>query len=231
VLVFLLLRPDPIDLGRQRDAGPQAASGRGQDSAPRSFAQILRLPRAQAAVAAMVFGQFIMVSVMVITPLHMASHNHSIDAVSWVIAAHVLGMYGLSVLAGRIADRQGRGFAITVGGLLLTGACLMAPFVQSPFLLGAALLMLGLGWNFSYVAGSSLLADVLRPSERGRIQGSNDLLVSLTAASGSLGSGVLFGTVGYTAIAMVGIVLALTLLALTTLLERPRLAPAGGASD
>jgi MFS family permease len=231
LLVLLLLRPDPIDLGRQMAARAEAAAGPAPDGRVRSFSEVLRLPRAQVAVAAMICGQFVMMAIMTITPLHMVSHSHSLDAVAWVIAAHVLGMFGLSVVAGRAADRYGRGPAIAVGALLLTGACLMAPFVQSPFLLAVALFTLGLGWNFCYVAGSSLLADVLRPAERGRIQGSNDLLVMLTAASGSLGSGVLFGTVGYAAIALVGIALALGLLALTALLERPRLAPSGSASD
>jgi MFS family permease len=231
VLIWALLRPDPRDVGLRLAAEAAPSGGPPAPEVARTFRQILRLPRAQVAMAAMICGQFIMVAVMTITPLHMASHNHSLDAVSWVIAAHVMGMFGLSVLSGRLADRHGRGFAITVGALLLTGACLMAPFVQTPFLLAVALFLLGLGWNLAYVAGSSLLADVLRPGERGRIQGTNDLLVSLTAASGSLGSGVLFGTLGYTAIAMFGIVLALILLSITTVLERPQLARAEGASD
>jgi MFS family permease len=227
LLVFLLLRPDPLDLGRRLAAGSQPAGRRPPEGAPRSFGQILRLPRAQAAVAAMVFAQFIMITLMVITPLHMAAHAHSLDAVSWVIAAHVLGMFGLSIVSGRAADRYGRGLTITLGALLLTGACLLAPFAQSVLWLAAALFTLGLGWNFCYVAGSSLLSDVLRPAERGRIQGTNDLLVSLVAAGGSLGSGLVFGTLGYVAVGMIGIVLALLLLALTALLERPRLVQVG----
>ena len=231
LMVFVLLRPDPLELGRRLAQSSTAEASRVSDGPVRSFGEILRQPRAQVAVAAMIFAQFIMVAVMTITPLHMVSHNHDLAAVAWVIAAHVLGMYGLSVVAGRTADRHGRGAAIIIGALLLTGACLLAPFVQSVFLLAVALFTLGLGWNFCYVAGSSLLADVLRPAERGRVQGSNDLLVSLTAASGSLGSGLLFGTIGYLAIAMIGIGLALALLALTTVLERPRLAQAGSSMD
>jgi MFS family permease len=227
LMVFLLLRPDPRDLGRRIAASQAAASPHTPELPARSFGEVVRLPRAQVAVAAMIAGQFVMVSIMGITPLHMYAHNHSLYAVSWVIAAHVTGMYGLSILTGYLADRLGRGMAIGVGALLLTGACLAAPLAQSVFLLAAALFLLGLGWNFCYVAGSSLLADMLRPAERGRVQGTNDLLVSLTSAAGNLGSGVLFGTLGYAAIGLVGIGLAMALLAFTALLERPRLAQAG----
>jgi MFS family permease len=229
LVVFALLRPDPRDVGRRLSAGQTAADAPSPESPPRSFGQVLRLPRAQVAVAAMAAAQFVMVAIMGITPLHMTAHDHSLFAVSWVIAAHVTGMYGLSILTGYVADRLGRSLAIGLGALLLVGACLMAPLVQSVVLLAVALFTLGLGWNFCYVAGSSLLSDMLRPAERGRVQGSNDLLVSLTSAAGNLGSGVLFGTVGYAAIALVGIGLGVSLLAFTAILERPALAQTGAA--
>lgn len=230
LIVFLLLRPDPRDVGRQiatDDAERKRAQRSPADLPARPFGQIIRLRRAQVALAAMVFGQFVMVAVMVITPLHMTDHNHSLDAVAWVIAAHVFGMYAVSVVTGRVADAYGRRTAIAIGALLLIGACLLAPLAQTALLLAAALFLLGVGWNFCYVAGSSLLADVLRPDERGRVQGTNDLLVNLTAAAGSLGSGVLFGTIGYAAIGLVGIGLALGLLTFAAFPDRPRLAEAG----
>ncbi|MBI3763125.1 MAG: MFS transporter [Chloroflexi bacterium] len=224
LVIFILLRPDPRDIARQIAVEAQGAERRLADSPARSFGEIIRVRRAQVAMAAMILGQFVMVSVMVITPLHMTDHQQSLDAVSWVIAAHVFGMFALSVVSGRVADTYGRGTAIAVGSLVLLASCILAPLAQTPLTLGLALFLLGMGWNFCYVAGSSLLADVLRPSERGRVQGTNDLIVGLTSASGSLGSGLIFGAVGYAAIAVVGMGLALSLLTFSAFLGRPHLA-------
>ena len=69
--------------------------------------------------------------------------------------------------------------------------------------LAIALFLLGLGWNFAYVAGSTLLADQLSPEERAKTQGFNDLLLGFGAASGSFGSGVIFAASGYGALGLV----------------------------
>src|SRR5439155_1409512 len=75
--------------------------------------------------------------------------------------------------------------------------------------LTVALFLLGLGWNLCYVGGSSLLADQLSPAERARTQGFNDLLIGLASAAGSLGSGIVFATIGYNAMGLVGAATAL----------------------
>ena len=79
--------------------------------------------------------------------------------------------------------------------------------------LGVALFLLGLGWNFCYVGGSTLLADQLSPAERAHTQGFNDLLVGLASAAGSLGSGIIFAALGYNVMAFVSAGIALVPLA------------------
>jgi len=93
-------------------------------------------------------------------------------------------------------------------------ASLAAPLSPRLVPIAVALFLLGLGWNFCYVAGSSLLADQLSPPERARTQGFNDLLLGLTSAVGSLGSGVVFAAVGYGAMGLVGAAVALIPLSL-----------------
>ena len=195
------------------------ASGR----PPRTFGQIMQLAPARIALAAMILAHLVMITVMVITPLHMDGHRHSLDAVSWVIGAHVFGMYALSTVTGRVADAFGRERTIATGALILAVACLLAPLADTALLLGGALFLLGLGWNFCYISGSTLLSDLLRPGERGRIQGTNDLIVGLTAAAGSLGSGVFFATLGYAMIGLIGVALALGLLLFSSWPGRSRL--------
>lgn len=211
VFTFTLLRPDPARIARELARSATAARGI-ELAAPRTFRQVLRELNVRTAVAAMALGQVVMSTVMVMTPLHMTEHLHdSLDEVALVIAAHVTGMYATSLISGRVADRIGHARTIVIGAALLIFACVLAPFALDPVRLALALFVLGAGWNFCFVAGSSLLTDSLRPNERARIQGTNDLLVGVIAATGSLGGGLAFATVGYVGIAIAGITLALTL--------------------
>jgi MFS family permease len=206
-VVFAALRPDPRDLGR-RVAALLPADGLHSDGA-RPLRAILAVPDARLAVTAMVLGQMVMVMVMVITSLHMRAHDHGIGSVSLVISSHTLGMYAFSVVSGRLADRWGRRPTIAVGAAGLLAACALATVSPQLLPLSLALFLLGLGWNLCFVGGSTLLADQLSPDERARTQGFNDLLVGFASAAGSLGSGLVFAAVGYSAMAWLGAAVAL----------------------
>ncbi len=206
-LVALLLRPDPQDLGREVAAiyqpevvGPAPA---------RTVGAILRTREATLAVVAMVAGQAVMVMVMVMTSLHMRGHDHALSSISLVMASHTFGMFAFSIISGRLADRFGRTPVIAAGAATLILACLAATLSPQVLPLAVSLFLLGLGWNFCYVGGSSLLADQLRPSERARTQGFNDLLIGGASAVASLSSGIVFAAVGFATMAVVGAVLAL----------------------
>jgi MFS family permease len=207
VVVFAGLRPDPRELGKQVAAAhpDPALTSTGK---ARPIFEILRQPAALVAVSAMAIGQVVMVAIMVITSLHMRDHHHQLGDISAVIASHTFGMFAFSVLSGRLADRWGRGPVILTGASTLLLACITAPLSPDVFPLAVALFLLGLGWNFCFVGGSALLADQLSPLERSRTQGTNDFLVGLASATGSLGSGIVFAASNYTVIAIVAGVLA-----------------------
>lgn len=214
-VVFVGLRPDPREIGKQvADQFPEAGAGSG---GVRGVLQILRVPAAQVAVVSMVLGQMVMVLVMVITSLHMRGHNHSLGDISIVISSHTFGMFAFSIVSGRLADRFGRGPVILAGSATLVIACLAATFSPDVLPLGLALFLLGLGWNFCYVGGSTLLADQLSPLERARTQGFNDLLVGLASAAGSLESGFIFASLGFNMMAYVSAAFALIPLAAAAL--------------
>jgi MFS family permease len=212
LLIVLLLRPDPRDMARAIAA---AHPDTRQTSGPaRTLHQIMRLPAAHLALAAMVFGQVVMVLIMSVTSLHMHHHQHGLDDVGTVITAHTLGMFGLSMLTGPLADRIGRPLTIAIGALLLIGGSLLAPVSLMTVWLAVALFLVGLGWNLCYIAGSSLLSDILAPAERAPVQGSNELAVNLASALSSLSSGVILAVLGYSALGLAGACLALVPLAL-----------------
>jgi MFS family permease len=211
-VVFFGLRPDPRKLSfeiEQRYPTSGTESGK-----MRPLGEILRQPGAAVAVATMVLGQMVMVMVMVLTALHMRENAHPLSSVSVVISGHTLGMYATSPLSGYLIDRRGRKPVILLGGALLFLACITAPLTPRLIPLVASLLLLGVGWNLCYVAGSTLLSDHLTPVERPRIQGTNDLLVGLASAASSLGSGIVFASAGYTVMALSGAFLSLIILLL-----------------
>lgn len=209
-LLALALRPDPRSIAQQladheaARAGVEPAAGPG-----RSVAEVLRAPAPRLALLAMVISQATMVLVMSVTSLHMHTHDHGLGTISLVIGAHTLGMFGLSVVTGTIADRLGRRATIAIGALLTIAGALIAPLSLLTPWLALALFLVGLGWNLSYIAGSSLLADALSPAERGRVQGASELLVNLGSASGSLSSGLILARLGYGPLCLIAAVLAL----------------------
>ena len=225
VVVFVGLRPDPRDLGKQVAAAHPDADTNAATGEARPIFEILRQPAAMVAVSAMALGQVVMVAIMVITSLHMRDHQHDLGDISAVISSHTFGMFAFSVISGRLADRWGRGPVILTGASTLLLACVTAPLSPDVFPLAVALFLLGLGWNFCFVGGSALLSDQLSPAERSRTQGMNDLLVGLASATGSLGSGFVFAASSYTVIALVAGVLALVPLMMSLFWIRSKTAP------
>ncbi len=203
LVIFAALRPDPREVGREVSRlYPERSEGTG---VTRSLPQILRQPAVIAAITAMVVSQMVMVMLMVITSLHMRVHDHMLSDISLVVSSHTLGMYAFSIFSGRLTDRWGRAPVILTGAGTLVLASLLAPLSPDVVPLAVSLFLLGLGWNFCFVGGSSLLADQLSPDERARTQGFNDLLIGLAAAAGSIASGLLFAAVGYSGLGMIGL--------------------------
>jgi MFS family permease len=124
-------------------------------------------------------------------------------------------MFAFSFLSGRLTDRWGRGPVILTGAGLLVLASLLAPLSPGLFPLSFALFLVGLGWNFCFVGGSTLLSDQLSPAERARTQGTNDLLIGLGTATASLLSGVMFASMGYAAMGILGALVSLGLAGVT----------------
>jgi MFS family permease len=206
LVVFAALRPDPKEIGaevaRLYPANNELSGG------DQPLKQILRRPAVQVAMLSMVASQVVMVAVMVLTALHMRDHQHALSDVSLVISAHTIGMFAFSAVSGRLVDRWGRARVILSGAAGLLLACLAAPLSNMTIALAFSLFLLGLGWNFCYVGGSTLLSDHLSAGERSRTQGFNDLLIGLASALGSLVSGIIFARYGFAVMTIAGAVIA-----------------------
>jgi MFS family permease len=210
MLTALFLRPDPMLVGRTLEAElPKSTADNAEDVRPLRviFANLdIRL-----ALISITVGQLVMTTIMTITPLHMSKLAYNIDDIGWVLMAHTLGMFGLASLTGWLIDKSGPTPMIGVGALLLIASALLTPLAATLWTLSAALFLLGLGWNFCFVAGSSLLSGALRPAERGRVQGASETMVSLASGVGSLSVGALFTYGGIVGISGGGLLFALLL--------------------
>ncbi len=212
-IVFIGLRPDPTLIGRELAHQIPAAGTEAQ--AIRPLRILLRHPIVVFAMLSMMVGEFVMVMLMVITSLLMIDNGQSLGTISFIMSSHTIGMFGFSVISGRVADRWGRGAVIGIGAVTLILANLGATLSTEAAALAVAMFLLGLGWNFCYVGGSTLLADQLTLAEQARTQGFTDLLIGLSAATGSISSGFVFARWGYGTMGFVGAALALIPLGLT----------------
>ncbi|MFN3334449.1 MAG: MFS transporter, partial [Caldilinea sp.] len=220
IMTMLFLRPDPLHFGRQFDVPSRDAHG--NILASRTARAIFADRTVQLAVASMVVGQLVMTLIMVITPVHMHHANHTNSEISFVFMAHTLGMFGFAFLTGWLISQLGARPMIAFGAAVLVLSSVMAAVAANMLTLTLALFLLGLGWSFCFVAGSSLLTGALHASERGRIQGANDMLVALASGTGSLSTGAIFAFGGMIAVGAVGLGLTLAFVALAAWLHQQR---------
>ena len=160
------------------------------------------------ALASMVISQATMVAVMTMTPVHLRLHGH--ETVSpYVVSLHIAGMFAFSPLVGKYADRHGQVSAIFLGGVLLVMSnVLSAVSGEGNVMLFPSLWLLGVGWNFGLIGGSSLLVDSIDDSVRVRVQGTADLLMSFCGGLAGFSSGFIRRAIGFHLLSMSALVLA-----------------------
>lgn len=193
VLAAVLLRPDPLLLARSLD-GSAGAVRRGTAWA-RAVAVVREDPVVGLAVAGVAAAHAVMIGVMVMTPLHLEHGGAHLHVIGFVISVHVLGMFAFSPLVGWLADAMGRAVVLALGGVILVVALVLsgASPQGSSWQIFAGLYLLGLGWSFAMVAGSTLLTERTPLAARTDVQGASDLVMGLTAAAAGGLSGIVVG--------------------------------------
>jgi MFS family permease len=112
-------------------------------------------------------------------------------------------MFGPSFFTGALIARFGKEAIVGIGLALLLGCALFALAGIDVLNFWAALILLGLGWNFGFIGSTAMLTETYRPEERNRVQGFNDFLLFGFVAIASFSSGGLFSTLGWNAINLV----------------------------
>ena len=207
--VAVRLRPDPLEVS----GGLVSQQGIGvvTPNLGAALRIISGIRNARVALASMVISQVTMVAVMTMTPVHLKIHGH--EGVSpYVISLHIAGMYAFSPLVGKFADRHGKLQSISVGGVLLVAATVMAALAgDAATLLWPSLWLLGLGWSFGLIGGSSLLVESVPEGSRVTVQGAADLLMSFCGGMAGFSSGFIRKAFGFHMLSNLGTVLALVL--------------------
>ena len=209
VLALLLIVCLPL---KQQATANQAAQN------VRSYGELFQQPLFVAAIASGAIGYGVMVFLMTATPLAMHHHDYAFPDIAVVIQWHVLGMFVPSFFTGHLIKKHGLKPIIMLGCTLLIISALINLFGQSYVHFFTSLVLLGIGWNFTFIGATQLVSLTYRPQEKGKVQGMNDFMVFTTAAIASLFAGQTVETIGWIWVNLISlplIVVAMLLIAKT----------------
>lgn len=195
IVIQMFLRPDPF-LTAAKQSGINAQP-RGSTRA--ALKHIRGNDKALFAILSIAIGHVAMVSIMVMTPVHMAHVDVTLTIIGLVISVHVLGMYAFSPVVGAMSDRLGRVRVIQIGVITLLLSALISGLASAvdAVTLGIGLFLLGLGWSCTLIAGSAFLTESVSPEMKTSSQGASDLVMNLSGAGGGALAGVIIGTLSY----------------------------------
>jgi MFS family permease len=202
-IVLLLIVRLPDSAAQDPSAGAPA----------RPLSEILTQPRIVAAMLGAITGFAVMNFLMTSTSLAMTMHHHRAEDAAFVIEWHIVAMFAPSFFTGTLMQRFGTGRVMSCGAFLLLASIGAAVSGTSLAAFWIALVLLGVGWNFLFVGGTALLSASHRASERGKVQGLNDMLVFVGTGTTSVLSGALLQLAGWQTMVLVSIPLPLIALA------------------
>ena len=188
VLALLLIVCLPL---KQQATANQAAQN------VRSYGELFQQPLFVAAITSGAIGYGVMVFLMTATPLAMHHHDYAFPDIAVVIQWHVLGMFVPSFFTGHLIKKHGLKPIILLGCALLIISAIINLFGQSYVHFFTSLVLLGIGWNFTFIGATQLVSLTYRAEEKGKVQGMNDFLVFTTAAIASLFAGQTVETIGW----------------------------------
>lgn len=187
IATFFLGAPKPAPSAGADDAVAPAQAGK-KEKGPGAWTALriaARNPRALAALAAVTGGHMIMVGVMVMTPVSMNAHGHSLEIIGLVISLHIVGMYAASPVFGWLVDKLGALRVVMAGCVIFLAAIILGALVSDssdPLFMSIALTTLGLGWSACLIGGSSLLSASAPQEIRVPLQGASDMMMNFGAA-------------------------------------------------
>jgi len=203
--IFLLFYQEP-----KKPANNQYKTGR-------SFFELISQPRFLQALMASAFAYAVMTFLMTATPISMhLMEKISLSKTGFVIQLHIAAMFLPSLITGNLVKKFGHSKIMYMGVLLFLITIITSLFEQNFINYMIALIFLGLGWNFLFISGTSLLVLCYREEEKFRAQGYNDLVVYSIQALASLSAGVFLSLTSWKTMNLICLIF-LIIIALSTI--------------
>lgn len=213
ITFFLFLKPDPLLVARTIAIEQEKQAENTTDSAIHHATN-----RAGVFVGAtvLILSQIVMVAIMTMTPVHMKNYGCSLSSIGMVISLHIAAMFLPSLVTGLLVDKIGRPIMIVASGITLAISGILAAYTPGDAILSMtiALILLGLGWNFGLISGTTMMIDSTTIHNRAKIQGTVDVWVALAGSAGGLLSGIIVAQSNYAILGFLGAYLSLLLLPL-----------------
>ncbi len=218
IIFMIFLRPDPLVLS----GGIGTSASKDRRRFGYAFGVLSRNVPAAASVFVLAMSHAVMVSVMAMTPVHLAHLGVEVIVIGFTISLHTAGMYLFSPVFGWLADRFGRRAVILLGQMMLL-ASLIINGIQPDSVpaLTVSMILLGLGWSASTVAASTVVSESVAVPDRTSVQGLSDSIMSFAGAGGGLVAGVILAMVGYGMLSTLVILLVVAASAAAVLTARP----------
>jgi MFS family permease len=204
-----LVRPDPRTIALRVAELAVGTPGAQPPTVLRPRHELLRLRPVWVAIVAIAALETTMVMIMAIVPLGMADLGYPLPLISTLIAVHFVGMFGLSIPIGWVADRLGRKPVLVAGCVVSAVGCAMISVGSAVWLVGGGFYGVGLGWSLAYLTATTILADLTHPQERAGLIGLMDFAVAMSGATASLAGGMVYGHAGLGILGLLGLVLTL----------------------
>ena len=192
-LVLVCWRDDPSTSAarQEHEESDQAVRAR-----PR-FTEITRRAPFLAGVGGTAFGYFVMMLLMTAAPIAAVSHNHTIEQGALIVQWHMVGMFAPALFSGWLIRRLGTMVVLSAGITLSAAASITNMLGTTQLYFMVALLLVGVGWNFMYVSGTTFIAGSYGKNDRARVQGLGELLTMSGSALGALSAGALLSALGW----------------------------------
>ena len=204
IIFMIFLRPDPLVLS----GGIGTAASTERRRFGYAFGVLSRNVPAAAGVFVLAMSHAVMVSVMAMTPVHLAHLGVEVIVIGFTISLHTAGMYLFSPVFGWLADRFGRRAVILLGQTMLLASLIINGISpDSVPALTVSMILLGLGWSASTVAASTVVSESVAVQDRTSVQGLSDSIMSFAGAGGGLVAGVILAMVGYGMLSIIVILL------------------------
>lgn len=175
----------------------QAVTSTEADGSSRSWQRMVMQPAYLVALFGAATGYGIMILAMTATPIAMVHHQHALGTAATVIQLHVLGMFLPSFFTGSLIDRFGVLRIMFAGVVLFLGHILMTLSGTGFGSFAGALVLLGVGWNFLYIGGTTLLTSTYTPTEKARAQAINDMTIFVVGLACSFSAGGMLEALGW----------------------------------